>query len=80
MAGSSPREAPRCRGPEGGGERDGGEGGGQEKGAQLGSVTLKRGSHWVIAPVCLLLALSMRTMCAQICPQSAGAVSKETAD
>lgn len=36
------------------------------------------GSQWVIAPVCLLLALSMETMCAQIWPQSVGMVSKET--
>eukprot|EP00064_Thunnus_orientalis_P020800 superscaffoldBa00005930_g20948 len=47
-------------------------GGEREKGAQLGSVALKEGSRWVIAPVCLLLALSMGTMCAQICPRFAG--------
>lgn len=43
-----------------------------QRGAGEGARHLQRGSHWVIAPVCLLLALSMGTMCAQICPQSTG--------
>lgn len=50
--------------------------GGAGEGAQLSSVAPQRG---VTPGHSLLLALSMGTMCAQIWPQSAGTVSKETA-
>lgn len=68
MAGSWPQETERSRGPEG-----------SRKSTRLGPVAPQRGSPWVIAPVCLLLVLSMGTMCAQILPLSTGMVSKETA-
>lgn len=68
MAGSWPQETERSRGPEG-----------SRKSTRLGPVAPQRGSPRVIAPVCLLLALSMGTMCAQILPLSTGMVSKETA-
>lgn len=47
---------------------------------QRSSVAPQKGSHRVRAPVCLLLALSMGTMCARVGPRSAGTVSMETWD